>query len=86
MKKDELKNRIEAIANEANSHENGYHYEVVENDWENYGKSRTYFKIVETRENSKHYTVRDYGFYDNIEEKFVPGKASIEYTFSGTRF
>lgn len=26
-----------------------YDYEIVENIWEKYGKSRTYFKIIETR-------------------------------------
>lgn len=83
MTKIEVITRLNAIADEANSHDNGYHYEVVARDWANYGKNRTYFSIVETRDNSKHYVKKDYGFYDNNADEYVAGKANIEYDFGG---
>lgn len=86
MKKTEVIERINAIADLANSYDNGYHYEVKISEWVKYGKDRTYFSIIETRDNSKHYVKKDYGFYDNNAEEFVPGKASIDYTFSGEKF
>ena len=86
MTKKDIIERINAIANLANSYDNGYHYEVKVNEWVKYGKNRTYFSIVETRDNSKHYVKKDYGYYDNNADEFVAGKASIEYTFSGEKF
>ena len=86
MKKTEVIARLNAIADLANSYDNGYHYEVKISEWVKYGKDRTYFSIIETRDNSKHYVKKDYGFYDNNAEEFVPGKASIDYTFSGEKF
>ena len=86
MKKTEIIARLNAIADLANSYDNGYHYEVKISEWVKYGKDRTYFSIIETRDNSKHYVKKDYGFYDNNAEEFVPGKASIDYTFSGEKF
>lgn len=85
MNKNEVITAIEAIVTEANSHNNGFHYEMTTNDWANYGKDRTYFAIVETRENSKHYVKKDYGYYDNIADKYVEGKARIGFTFSGVK-
>lgn len=86
MAKVEIIERINAIANLANNYNNGYHYEVKVNEWVKYGKDRTYFSIVETRDNSTHYVKRDYGYYDNNADEFVAGKASIDYTFSGAKF
>lgn len=86
MKKTEIIARLNAIADLANSYDNGYHYEVKISEWVKYGKDRTYFSIIETRDSSKHYVKKDYGFYDNNAEEFVPGKASIDYTFSGEKF
>lgn len=86
MTKKEVIDRIIAIADLANSYDNGYHYEVKINEWVKYGKDRTYFSIVETRDNSKHYVKKDYGYYDNNADEFVAGKASIDYTFSGEKF
>lgn len=83
MTKQEIINRLNIIAEEANSYDNGYHYEVIVRDWNNYGKSRTYFSIVETRDNSKHYVKKDYGYYDNNADEYVTGKANIDYDFSG---
>lgn len=62
---------------------------VVTSDWENYGKSRTYFSIVEKAvRSSKHYVKRDYGYYDNISDTYVPGRNDLNknYTFSGMSF
>lgn len=86
MTKKEIIGRINAIADLANSYNNGYHDEVKISEWVNYGKDRTYFSIIETRDNSKHYVKKDYGFYDNNADEFVAGKASIDYTFSGAKF
>lgn len=85
MTKAELMEKVNAIAAEANSHDNGYHYEVVAKDWENYGKNRTYISIVETRDNSKHYNKKEYGYYDNVACEYVEGKGNLNYTFSGCR-
>ncbi len=87
MTKIELIERLNTIAT-AIATAPGYHYEVKVRDWENYGKSRTYFSIAETIDNSKHYVVRDYGYYDNKADKYVAGKNNLEgtlYNFSGAR-
>lgn len=62
-----------------------YNYEISENVWEKYGKSRTYFKVIETRENSKHYDSYDCGYIDNKTEEYVAGKVDVfgRYTLSG---
>ena len=83
MTKNEVITRLNAIAADANSHDNGYHYEVIVNEWVKYGKDRTYFSIVETRDNSKHYVKKDYGYFDNNADEYVAGKANIEYDFGG---
>ena len=83
--KQKLIRKLEAIAEEAGSHENGYHYEVSVRDWENYGKSRTYFAIYETRDGSKHNKQADYGYFDNQSGKYFPhkyGDLTKNHTFS----
>lgn len=75
-------NKIVAIGNEPN---NGYHYELIVSDWVKYGKDRTYFKIVETREKSRHYKEGNYGYFDNIADEYFPVK-SLDFDFSGKRF
>ncbi len=72
--KEILLDRLNEKAAEANSHDNGYHYNVYISNWENYGKSRTYFAIFETRENSKHNKKISYGYYDNQKLIYVPEK------------
>lgn len=84
--KQQLIRKLEAIAEEAGSHDNGYHYEVSVRDWENYGKSRTYFAIYETRDGSRHSKKADYGYFDNQSGKYFPqkyGDLTKDYTFSG---
>lgn len=81
--KEQLIRMLEAIAEKANSHDNGYHYEVSVSEWENYGKSRTYFAIYETRDHSKHNKKTDYGYFDNQSGKYFPKKyADIEKDFA----
>lgn len=80
--------KLEAIAAEANSHDSGYHYNVYIKDWTNYGKSRTYFSIYETRDNSKHNKKVSYGYFDNQTEKYVSekyGDLTKDFTVSGAR-
>lgn len=83
MTKTEIINRVNQIAEIANSKDNGYSYEADIREWNNYDKSRTYFKIIETRENSKHRVVREYGYWDNNSDEFVAGRASLDYDFGG---
>lgn len=85
MTKIEVENRLNAIANANNAKDNGFTQTVVARDWENYGKSRTYYSIVETRTGSKHYKKRDYGFYDNQTNSFSDENA-LNYTVGGMVF
>lgn len=56
-------------------------------DWENYGKSRTYFKLVETSSVTKHYKALDFGYFDNKKGVYVSGQRDLEaetvYDFGG---
>lgn len=62
-----------------------YNYEIKTNLWEKYGKSRTYIKVVETRENSRHYTEYNFGYIDNVGNEYFSGKMDAfgKYTLSG---
>lgn len=66
--------KLNAIVDENNSHDNGYHYRAVVHEWENYGKNRTYFSIIETRSHSKHYAEIKYGYLDNIKNEYIRAK------------
>lgn len=82
-KKEIIIKKLKAVAAEKNSYDNGYHYEVSVSNWENYGKSRTYIAIIETRNCSKHYVKSNYGYYDNIADEYVPHKyGNIEKEFA----
>lgn len=56
-------------------------------DWENYGKSRTYFKLVETSSATKHYSALDFGYFDNKKGVYLAGQRNLEaetvYDFGG---
>lgn len=80
--KEKVLKEIESLIAEATD---VYDYKIYENVWEKYGKSRTYFKIIETRKNSKHYAAYDLGYIDNISETYVAGKVNVfgKYTLSG---
>lgn len=77
-----VRKELESLIAEAT---NVYDYEIVESVWEKYGKSRTYFKVIETRKNSKHYASYDCGYVDNKTEVYFPGKVDVfgKYTLSG---
>ena len=54
-----------------------YTYSIRTSEWENYGKSRTYLKIAETRaSDGKPHGERDYGYYDNKTNTYVKPKSS----------
>ena len=63
----------------------GWNYTINVNDWEKYGKSRTYFSVTETRNNSKHWAKYDFGFIDNLTDEYKSGKMDAfgKYTLSG---
>lgn len=70
---------------------NGCEFEIVANDWAKGNNDRTYLSIVEKTTDysvTKHYVKRDYGYYDNNKNEYVPGKndATKKYTFSGASF
>ena len=49
-----------------------YKTTVSISEWENYGKSRTYFKLNMYREgDGKLHHSQDYGYYDNKAQKYV---------------
>lgn len=65
-----------------------FHYTVKVNDWENYGKSRTYFSIIRTRSTSAHRSEIKFGYYDNQNDKYVPekyGDLTENYDLSGSK-
>lgn len=64
-----------------------FKYNIIVRDWEKYGKSRTYFQIIETREHSTHRSEYDCGYYDNISQKYIPGRTNLadNYSLSGNR-
>jgi hypothetical protein len=80
---------LNKIFSDVSSNDNGYEYKMNVNDWTNGNKSRTYFSIVETREGSKHYAKKDYGYFDNVSNEYVAGSSHLDgtlFTFSGAKF
>lgn len=63
-------------------------YRIVAKDWVKYGKDRTYLKIIETRNHSKHYIEYDFGFIDNNTNEYVAGRRDLteRYTLAGSSF
>lgn len=86
MRIEEAEKRLETIVNASGN--DVYDYEIIVSEWNNYGKSRTYFKIIETRNNSKHHVERLYGYIDNESGEYVAGKNDLteNFTFNGARF
>lgn len=76
---------IEEVKNIIAEASDVYNYEIKVNLWEKYGKSRTYIKVIETRENSRHYTEYNFGYIDNVSNEYVSGKMDAfgKYTLSG---
>lgn len=81
---DKVTAELESIISEASD---VYEYEIKTNLWENYGKSRTYIKVAQSRSHSKHYATYDFGYIDNITNEYHAGKhdAFGNYTLSGNR-
>lgn len=84
-----IKNLEEIVKNSAPA--NGCEFEIMANDWVKGNNNRTYFAIIEKTTNystTKHYAKRDYGYFDNNKNEYVPGKndATKNYTFSGAKF
>lgn len=67
----EIEERLQYLVSIAPKH---FNYEIKINDWEKYGKSRTYFKVVETRDHSKHYVEFEYGYIDNADNTYHKGR------------
>lgn len=66
-----------------------YTYKVNANEWEGYGKKRTYISIVETCTGTKHYKKYDCGYVDMNTNEYVAGKnvdLRDNYTLDGSRF
>lgn len=86
--KEQMAERLNTICSASQLPDTDYVRTAKSSDWVNYGKNRTYFKIVETRTGSKHYKEKEYGYYDNIADEYVPGKNDLRdnFTFSGERF
>lgn len=90
MTKKELIERAELIIQNSTC-KDYMEFELKINDWENYGKSRTYFSIVKKSRDyrvSKYYTERRYGYLDNISGEYVPDKNDLRrnYDFGGNSF
>lgn len=84
MKKWEVVDRIKKIMERA--HETlGYNYRLYVKEWANYGKDRTYYKVYETSNSTKHNVEYDFGYYDNIANEMVEGKYSIDYYIRGEK-
>lgn len=83
--KDEMVEKMENLVSLASPVMN---YRMSVKDWSNYGKNRTYLKVIETRDNSKHYIEYDFGYIDNNKNEYVAGKKDLNerYTLSGARF
>lgn len=76
--KDQIIEKVEYIVSKASDI---YNYEIVVRDWTNYGKARTYIKVEETSDNSKHRKVYDFGYIDNIANTYVAGRKDANGNF-----
>lgn len=75
-----LINRLEAKKAYAANRYN-YIYFAYANDWQNYGKDRTYFVIYEKSNTTKHNAKIDYGYFDNINKEYIPGRHDLTDEF-----
>jgi hypothetical protein len=77
--KEEIISKVEYIVSKASDR---YNYEIVVRDWTNYGKSRTYIKVKETSNSSKHYKCYDFGYIDNIANTYIAGNKDANGNFN----
>ncbi|MFG6393088.1 MAG: hypothetical protein K1W24_02695 [Lachnospiraceae bacterium] len=47
------------------------------NDWQSYGKDRTYFVVYEKSNVTRHNVKIDCGYFDNIKNEYVPGRRDL---------
>ena len=85
MTKQEIIERLNKVCEAS---QNGrFKVEARVSDWENYGRSRTYLKLVETSDVTKHYKELDCGYFDNQKGVYVAGRRNLEaekvYDFGG---
>lgn len=90
MTKQECIDRLNTIVENSSTYDY-CEFVVKANDWQNYGKDRTYFSIVEksTDSASTHYKEKKYGFIDNKNGKYFPDKyadLTENYTFGNMKF
>lgn len=81
MTKMEAKRRLEIIIENSVAYDNA---RIVMNDWQNYGKDRTYIEVRYGRKK-----VQPYGYIDNETGEYVPekyGDLRKNYTLSGDDF
>lgn len=81
MTKMEAKRRLEIIIENSVAYDNA---RIVMNDWQNYGKDRTYIEVRYGRKK-----VQPYGYIDNETGEYVPekyGDLRKNYTLSGNAF
>lgn len=91
MTKEEAIKRLETIVAHSTKE---YNYIVYPSGW---GKrdengevtaSRTYFKVIETRDNSKHHVEYPFGYINDFTGEYVAGKNDLtrNYDLSGAKF
>ena len=72
--KQDFIDKLDIMVEASNANQDVSEYRLSMSEWENYGKSRTYFKVYESRD-GKSRSVSDYGYYDNGAQKYVSPKA-----------
>lgn len=72
--KQDFIDKLDIMVEASNANQDVSEYRLSISEWENYGKSRTYFKVYESR-GGKSRSVSDYGYYDNGAQKYVSPKA-----------
>ena len=90
MTREQVIERLTKIYEASKPAADSFEMRIVVKDWKTPDgkKNRTYLAIEQTRTNSTHYTKKEYGYYDNIANEYVPGKHNVNdnFTFSGERF
>ena len=72
--KEEIIKRLNAIAEQSALY-NEKTYDVSIRDWENNGKSRTYFKV--SCKDGKKFNQIDCGYFDNVTEEYIKGYKNL---------
>ncbi|MGN1231326.1 MAG: hypothetical protein ACI4TP_05435 [Anaerotignum sp.] len=88
MTKQEAEKRLNRIIEETPA---DYDYEIVFNEWSNYGKHRLYISIYEKSRKSKHFAKYDFGFIDLETDEYHPNEKrrndlTKNYNLGGKKF